>query len=76
MGFIYIYIYIYVWGKQVSFLFKYARINEHTAVYYKMKVTKHIIQSNEYTLEVIVQKTPDRYIMQLGGQKKSHVYIF
>ena len=40
-----------------------------------MKVTKKIIQRNEYTLEVIVQKTPDRYIMQFGGQKRSCVYI-
>lgn len=62
-------------GKQVSFLFTFARINEHATVYYKMKVTMHIIRSNEYTLEVIVQKTPDRYIMQFGGKKKSCVYI-
>jgi hypothetical protein len=58
-------------GKTGKFcIYKYTRINEHTAVYDKMKVTVHIIQSNEYTLEVIVQKTPDRYIMQFGGRKK------
>lgn len=40
-----------------------------------MKVTRYIIQSSRYTFEVIVQKTSDRYIIQLGGQKKSCVYI-